>query len=108
VITPTGYEKVLFPRHLQTDTSIDESIDLTPSQRMMKRMLKSTCIKGPLGQFKESNKEEDKMEYLKAELTTLEAKSSNVLERCAKGELWRMELEDTIDTLRKTLYAKVH
>lgn len=48
------------------------------------------------------------MEYLKAELTTLEAKSSNVLERCAKGELWRMELEDTIDTLRKTLYAKVH
>jgi hypothetical protein len=79
------------------DTSIDESIDSTPPRRTMKRALKPPSIEVPPEQLKESDKGEDK-------LTT---KMNNILECCALEELWYMELDDKINTLRRALCAKV-
>jgi hypothetical protein len=72
------------------DASVDESIDSTSPQRMVKRVLQSPSIKGSLGELEDSSKEEDTMEPLKAELKILKAKFNNVLERSAEGELLYM------------------
>lgn len=67
------------------DASVDESIDSTSPQRMVKRVLQSPSIMGSPGELEDSSKEEDTMEPLKAELKILIAKFNNVLE-CSAGE----------------------
>ena len=95
------------PRVAIPDSSIDESIDSTPPRRTVNRVAVPPPIRGPLGKFEDSSGDEDTVASLREENIALRAKLQNLEERCAEGELWRMDINDKIDVLRKGLSAKV-
>ena len=95
------------PRVAILDNSIDESIDSTPPRRTEKRVVVPPPIRGLPGKFEDSSDDEDMVASLREENIALRAKLQNLEERCAKGELWRMEINDKIDVLRKGLSAMV-
>ena len=78
---------------------------------MVNRVAKAPPIKGPFGHFEdpsnEEEEEEDTVASLREELAALKAKFLNLEERCAEGELWRLEIDVKINIIRKGLSAKV-
>ena len=105
---------MLIPRHkenvLRGDASIDESIDSTPSRRTVKKTIKPPPIRAPPRHFEESDKEEEgkeeTIESLKAELAAMNKRFIMLEERCAEGELWKWEINDKIEILRKGFSSK--
>ena len=95
---------------LRGDASIDESIDSTPPRRTVKKTIKPPPIRDPARHFEDSNKEEEgkeeTIESLKAELAAMNKKFIMLEERCAEGELWKWEINDKIEILRKGLSSK--
>ena len=112
--TPLGWGKVLVPK-LKTyrpDTSFDESIDSTPPRRTVKRVVKPPPIRGSPGQFEDSSSEEEEEEgeaikSLHEENAALKLSLLRLEERCAEGELWKWEINDKIEILRKSLTSKL-
>ena len=119
--TPNGgYGKVLVPRLkgdvllenvLRGDASIDESIDSTPPRRTINRISKPSPIRVPPGHFEDPSEEEEEketIESLKLEIKALKYSLHRLEERCAEGELWKWEINDKLEILRKAFASKYH
>jgi hypothetical protein len=113
--TPNGgWGKVLIPRHrenvLRGDASIEESIDSTPPRRTVKRCAKPPPIRVPPGQFEDSEEEKEgekeTLASLKTEIAALKKRNARLEERQAESELWKWEISDRLDILRKGFSSK--
>ena len=89
------------------DLELNESVHSTPYS--VRRHRKPPPIRGPPGQFEDSDSEdsnEDPLASPRDDVLELKMKNNQFEERLAEIELWRMEMDDKQEILRKPLCAK--
>lgn len=107
VRTPQGFGKQLIPPLAREEYEHEESVHSTPKPVGVRRRHSPPPITGPPGQMEHSAEEEETMASLREELADMKAKCHNLAEQMAELEIWRMETDDKMETLRKALCAKV-
>lgn len=101
---PSGrYEKVLVHQLTSSNTKATDGSLSAPSVR---RHLTPPPAGVP-GEMEHSDDEEETVESLKAKLVDLKVKYKKLDDRLAESELWRGDMEDKMETLRKGCTANI-